>query len=55
MLTLGLVFWILMIIWAIFSFPGNSFSGTYGPWGSYLLVFVLFGLLGWRVFGAAIG
>lgn len=53
-MSLGLAFWILMLLWVIWSWPGNKFVGPYGPWGNSLLLLVLFILLGWRVFGAPI-
>jgi hypothetical protein len=52
-MTLGLAFWILMLIWLVFGlvvWSGNA--GPYGPVGSTLLLFMLFLLLGWHVFGA---
>ena len=51
-MPMGWVFWGLMLLWLVF--------GIYRDWGNHylvgvnLLVFFLFGLLGWRVFGAAI-
>ena len=48
-MTLGLAFYILLLIWAIF--------GTWWSWpnrqlvGGNLLCFALFLLLGWKVFG----
>jgi hypothetical protein len=59
MLSIGLIFWLLMILWLIFGL-GLQFGwfGAAGPqagiWGNTLLLFLLFGLLGWRVFGPAI-
>jgi len=55
-MTLGLVFWILMLIWFVFgilTYYGRV-PGTYGPLGNTVLLFVLFLLLGWKVFGAPI-
>jgi hypothetical protein len=53
----GLLFWILMILSLVFSlwvgWPSVS-SGHYIGMGGNLLTFVLFGLLGWQVFGAPI-
>ncbi len=53
-MTLGLAFWVLMIVWAVFCFawnwPGNA-VGPYGPIGNTLLIFVLFLILGWHAFG----
>lgn len=51
----GLMFWILMLIWAVWGLLWhNGWSGVapYGPFGNSLLMFILFMLLGWRVFGA---
>ncbi len=54
-MTLGLAFWILMLIWLVFGLAWHGgFMGTYGPWGSTLLLFVLLLLLGWKEFGAPI-
>ncbi|MES2367487.1 MAG: hypothetical protein V4563_16545 [Pseudomonadota bacterium] len=52
---LDLLFWMLMIIWLIFG--GLAWYEPAAPhWrGGYnLLNFVLFAILGWKVFGAAI-
>jgi len=51
-MTLGLAFYILMLIWLVFGVVVHS--GYLGPsyaWGGNLLLFILFGLLGWQVFG----
>jgi hypothetical protein len=55
-MTLGLAFWILMLIWFVFGILTHygMVPGTYGPLGNTLLLFVLFLLLGWKVFGAPI-
>lgn len=53
-MTLGLIFWILMLLWAFSGYPGNALIGPYGPRASWVLGFILFGLLGWAVFGPAI-
>ena len=51
-MSLGLAFWIIMLIWLIF--------GSYWTWGNHyvmggnIMLFVLLALLGWRVFGAPI-
>lgn len=54
-MTLGLAFWILMLIWFVlglaWNWPGNT-VGPYGPIGNTLLLFVLLLLLGWHSFGA---
>jgi hypothetical protein len=53
-MTLGLVFWILMLIWLIFGLIWNWPGGPavpYGPIGNTILLFILFLLLGWHAFG----
>jgi hypothetical protein len=51
-MSLGLAFWILMLIWLVFGLVCHfGYIGTYGPVGSTLLLFILFLLLGWKVFG----
>lgn len=51
-MSIGFVFWLLMIIWLVFGFW--SWKTTPANWpllgGSGMLFFLLF-LLGWKVFG----
>jgi len=44
-MTLGLAFWILMLIWFVFGILTHygMIAGAYGPLGNTLLLFVLFG------------
>jgi hypothetical protein len=53
-MTIGLLFWILMLFWLVFgmwtNWPGIA-SGQYGPFGNSLLLFILLLLLGWHSFG----
>lgn len=53
-MPIGLMFWILMLLWFVFWLIGNwnSQVGSWGPIGNNVFLFVLFLLLGWRVFGA---
>lgn len=55
-MTLGLAFWILMLLWLVFglawNWPGGGAVGTYGPIGNVILLFFLFLILGWHSFGA---
>lgn len=53
-MTLGLAFWILMLIWFVFGLLTYSGQvvGPYGLLGNIVLLFILFLLLGWKVFGA---
>lgn len=55
-MTLGLCFWILMLIWFVFSLAlfGGYIGGAYAVGGGAFLHFVLFLILGWQVFGAPI-
>lgn len=55
-MTRSLIFWVLMLIWAVFSLAvyGGFISGPYGLAGNRLLDFVLFLLLGWQVYGQPI-
>jgi len=56
-MSIGLIFWVIMLIWLIFAIAwNNGWAGVaaYGPLGNSLLLFVLFLLLGWRVFGAPV-
>lgn len=53
----GAIFWILMILWLIFSVWGSwpmVEARNYGFVGGAVLQFVLFALLGWQVFGKPI-
>jgi hypothetical protein len=51
-MTMGLLFWILMLFWLIF--------GTWWNWpnhyavGGNVMLFVVLVLLGWHVFGAPV-
>jgi len=51
-MTLGLAFWIIMLIWLVFG-GLLHFGMVTAAWAgiSTLLLFVLFGLLGWQIFG----
>lgn len=53
---LGLVFWILMLLWlaltVIFNTVGTLYTGAhYAPIVNFALLFTLFLILGWAVFG----
>lgn len=55
-MTRGLIFWVLMLIWLVFGIVWHfGFVGPpYGVLGGVVLLFILFGLLGWQVFGPPI-
>ena len=49
-MTFGLAFWVLMLIWAVFvGWRGWLDRVTLG---GNILIFILFLLLGWKIFGA---
>lgn len=50
-MTRGLLFWILMILWALSAFFGVRVLGEYAVYASTGLLLILFALLGWQVFG----
>jgi len=55
MLSLGLIFWILMLVWAVFGLLAyGGYGGPYIVHGSNILFYVLFAVLGWKVFGQPI-
>jgi len=56
-MPIGIMFWVIMIVWLVFGFWQNGTelrAGRYGPIGGSLLTFVLLALLGWAVFGPAL-
>jgi len=55
-MTRGLIFWVLMLIWLVFGILWHFalFTATVGILGGTVLLFILFALLGWQVFGAPI-
>jgi hypothetical protein len=53
-MTIGFLFWLLMILAVVLGFVFNRPSPTpwpYAPFANLLLIFVLIFLLGWGVFG----
>lgn len=54
-MSIALIFWIIMLLWLLSVTPwGQNAAGPWGPFGSNLLAFILFLLLGWAEFGAPI-
>jgi hypothetical protein len=53
-MTLGLAFWIIMLVWLIFGFWQAWPNQNWGLMGGTLLSFILFLLLGWHAFGPPI-
>lgn len=56
-MTRGLIFWVLMLIWFVFGLVIAFSPGTLGGYAhigsgaNTLLLFILFVLLGWQVYG----
>ena len=53
-MPIGILFWMLMILWFLFGLywnRGDVAGGNYGIVGGNLLLFVVLFLLGWLVFG----
>ena len=53
-MPLGILFWVLMILWLVFGVWTNRTDiqgGRYVSLGGTLLEFILFFLLGWQAFG----
>jgi hypothetical protein len=52
----GLIFWVLMLVWFVFVLVGafTPMLGHYGSVAGSFFEFILFLLLGWRVYGAPI-
>ena len=51
-MPMGILFWVLMILWFIFGFLSGRTGWEF--WGEHGLTFVLFALLGWKCFGKPI-
>ena len=50
-MSIGLLFWVLMILWLVFGPWPFWGANAFRPIGFSLLTFILFALLGWQVFG----
>lgn len=50
-MPIGMVFWMLMILWFVFWGWTNWGGGTAFGWAPNILLFVLLFLLGWHDFG----
>ncbi len=51
-MTFATAFWVCMLVWLVFGFWTNR--NDIGGMGGSLLSFVLFFLLGWKVFGSPV-
>ena len=50
-MTIGFVFWLLMLLCLLFGAWSNFRPLPYGPVWNNLLLWILLFLLGWKVFG----
>jgi hypothetical protein len=54
-MTIGFLFWLLMILWLIFglfrNWPASPGGTALYPVGGHLLLWILLFLLGWKAFG----
>jgi len=55
-MKIGLLFWILMLVWLLFGLwwqwpAGSGGAVAYGPVGGSVLLFILVSILGWKTFG----
>ena len=53
-MSFALIYWLLMLIWLIFTVWTNIPFTSAKPHGGSLLLFILLLLLGWKVFGPPI-
>jgi hypothetical protein len=56
-MSIGLLFWIIMVVWFIFGAYQNRGAvqgGNFSAFSGSMILFVLLFLLGWRVFGFVI-
>ncbi len=51
-MAIGLAFWTLMLLWLVLGLVQNWPNGNWPGIANSLLLFLLFLLLGWHVFGA---
>jgi len=56
-ISIGLIFWILMLLWLAYGFRNNYAAGrlNYRSFGGHALLWVLLFLLGWQAFGFPVG
>jgi len=55
--SIGVLFWLLMILWLLFGLYWNRSDirgGNYGIAGGNMMLFILLLILGWKVFGSPI-
>lgn len=50
-MSFALAFWILMLLWCLYGLWGWWTPQPHWIWGNAVFLFILFLLLGWKVFG----
>lgn len=53
-MSIGFIFWVIMLLWLLLAVVlnlGHPAVMPYGALGNSLLLFILFFLIGWKVFG----
>ena len=53
-MSFELFFWVLMLLWILYGFGWNLNPAALGSWGWFpnsLFMWILFALLGWKVYG----
>lgn len=53
-MPIGILYWMLMILWFIFGLYWNRADlsgGNYGVMGGNLMLFILLFIIGWKMFG----
>lgn len=53
-MPIGILYWMILIIWFLFGLywhRTDMAGGNYGIVGGNLILLVLFGLIGWKLFG----
>ena len=54
-MSLGLLYWILMLLWLVFSlWAGYPYTTHIRPFGGSMFLFVLLLIIGWKIFGSPI-
>jgi hypothetical protein len=53
-MSLGLAFWVIVLVWIIIGIPWPFYPAPWPAWPGHLIELLLFVLLGWRIFGAPV-
>jgi hypothetical protein len=53
-MPIGIAFWVLMLLWLVFGVYWGYTGASHLVLGGNLIIWLLFFLLGWKVFGFAL-